>query len=96
VVTFRGQDRQVIQRDFLLAAAVPVPVGNQVVRYTIQPRREWNAAIFIVVNVVHCPLEDAGCEILCIVQVACPVVDVVEDTVNVSLIELTERITVTI
>jgi len=82
------------ERQLWPSAAIAVPVGHQVVRNAVQPRRKWNAAIYIAVNMVHRPLENTGCEVLCIVQVACPVVYVVEDPIHVALIEPTERLTV--
>jgi len=71
-----------------------MPVGNQVVCNAIEPGREWNAAIGLVLNVVHRPLEDAGGEILRVVEVPRSVVNVVEDTVDVALVEQTKCITV--
>jgi len=87
MVTFGGQHRQVTDGDFLPAAAVAMPVGDQVVRNAIQPGREWDAAVRIIVNVVHRPLKDASGDVFRVMRVPRPVVHIIEDTVDVALVE---------
>ena len=87
-------DRQVAQRDLLLAAAIPVPIGHQVVRYPIQPGGERHTAVCVVVNVVHRPLEHTGREVLRVVQVAGAIVNVVVDAFDVDFVQGTERFAV--
>jgi hypothetical protein len=45
---------------------------------------------------IHCPLKNTGSQILCIMQIACPVIDVVENTIHIPLIKLTEGIMVSL
>jgi hypothetical protein len=73
-----------------------MPVGNKVVRDTVQPRREGDAAVRVVLDVIHCTLKDAGGEVLCIVEIPRSIVYVVEDAVYVAFIKLTERIAITL
>ena len=87
MVTFGGQYRQVTNGDFLPATAVAMPVGDQVVRNAIQPGREWDAAVCVIVNVVHRPLKDASGDVFRVVHVPRPVVHIIEDTVDVALVE---------
>ncbi|MCK7519437.1 MAG: hypothetical protein MZV64_17745 [Ignavibacteriales bacterium] len=82
------------RRNLLLAAAVAMPVGDQVVRNAVQPGRKRHAAIGVVDDVVHRPLENTRCQVFGIVHVARPVVHVVEDAIHITLIELTEGIAV--
>ena len=90
VVPFRRKHGHIIDGDLLPPASVTMPVGNQVVRNAIQPGGKWNAAVRIVLNMVHRPLKDAGGEILRVVEVPRSVVNVVEDTVDVTLVEQTK------
>ena len=94
MVALRRQDWQVVQRDFLLAASVPVPVCHQVVRNPVQPGGKGNAPVSVIPYMVHRPLKNTGCQVLCIVSVARTVVNVVEDSLQVSPIELTECIAI--
>jgi hypothetical protein len=71
-----------------------MPVGNQVVCDAVQPGREWDTTVCIVVNVIHRPLKYAGSEILRIVEVPRPVVYIVEDAVYVTPVKLAKRIPV--
>ena len=91
MVAFSGQYRQVTDGDFLPAAAVTMPVGNQVVRNAIQPGREWDTAVCVIVNVVHRPLKDASGDVFRVVRVPCPVVHIIEDAVDVALVEFAKR-----
>ena len=94
VIALRRQHGHIVDGDFLPPAAVTMPVGNQVVRNAIQPGRKGNAAICIILNVIHRPLKDAGGEILRVVEVPRSVVNVVEDAVDVALVEQTKCIAV--
>ena len=96
MVAFGGQHRQVTDGDFLPATAVTMPVSNQVVRNAIQPGREWDAAVCVIVNVVHRPLKDASGDVFRVVRVPRPVINVVENAVDVALIELAKRTIVTL
>jgi len=96
VVSSRRQDRDIVQRDLLPSASVAVPVGNQIMGNAVQPGREGDAAICIVVNVIHRSLKHAGSQILCIMEVSRSVVNIVEDAIYVTSVELTECIPVTL
>src|SRR4030095_8635542 len=96
MIAFRLQNRQVIQRNFLPATAVPMPVGNQIMGDAIQPRGKGNAAVCVGFDVIHRPLKDASSQILRIVEVTRPVVYIVEDSVYITLIEQTKSIAVTL
>jgi hypothetical protein len=71
-----------------------MPVGNEVMGDSVKPGRKGNAAICIVLNVVHCPLKDAGSQILRVMEVPRSIVDIVEDAVEITLIEQTKCVTV--
>jgi len=73
-----------------------MPVGNQVVRNAIQPGGKGDAAICIILNMIHRPLKDAGGEVLRVMEVPRSVVNVVEDAVDVALIEQTKCLAVTL
>ena len=88
------QHRQFIERNFLPPAAVSVPVRDQVVSDTIQPGRERDTAVRVIVYVIHRPLKDAGSQVLRIVCVPGPIVNIVEDAVDITFVEQTKRITV--
>jgi hypothetical protein len=60
----------------------------------IEPGREWDAAVCVVVNVIHRPLKYAGSEILRVMEVPRPVVYIAEDAVYITSVELTKRIPV--
>jgi hypothetical protein len=94
VISLGGQDGHIVDRNFLPPAAVSVPVGNQVMSNAIQPGGEWNTAIRIVLDVIHCPLKDASSEILRVMEVPRSVVNIVEDAVYVTFVEQTKRIAV--
>src|SRR5258705_2349711 len=87
---------QVIQWNFLSAAAIQVPVGNQVMSDAIEPSGKRNATISIGFDMIHCPLKDASREILRIVEVARSVVNIVEDAVYITLIQEAKSIPVTL
>src|SRR5512140_346396 len=74
----------VIQGDLLVAAAVPVPVGDKVMRNPIEPGRKRYSPIRVMLDVVEGAVEDAGGQILRVVDVAGAVIDVVENTVDVA------------
>lgn len=95
VIAPSRQDRQFIQRNFLPAAPVTVPVGDQIVGNAIQPRRKWNSSIAIILDVIHRSLEHTGGQVFRVVEVASAIVHIVEDAVYVLLVELTERVPVT-
>ena len=94
MVTFGRQHRDIIDGDFLFAAAVTMPVGNQVVRNAIQPGRKWNAAVCVIVNVVHRSLKNASGEAFRVVRIPRPVVNVIEYTVNVLCVEFSKGISI--
>jgi hypothetical protein len=96
VISLRRQHRHIVDGDFLPPAAVTVPVGNQVVGNPIQPGRKWDAAVCIILNVIHRPLKDAGGEVLRIVEVPCSVINVIEDAFDVAFVEQTKCIAVTL
>ena len=90
------QHRYVVDGDFLFSAAVTVPVGDQVVRDAVQPGREWDAAVCVIVNVVHRPLKDASGEVFRVMRVPRPVIHIIEYTVNLALVEFAKSILVTL
>jgi len=94
MVALGRQDGQFIQWDFLPAAPVTVPVGDQIVSDAVQPCGEWNASIPVILDVIHRPLKDAGSQVLRVVEVAGAVVHIIEDAVYVLLVELTEGVAV--
>src|SRR6266498_2275273 len=96
VISLRWQDGHIVDRDFLPATSIPVPVGNQIMSNTIQPGRERDAAIRIILDVIHCPLKNAGSKILRVVEVPRSIVNVVEDAVYITFIKQTKRIAVTL
>ena len=96
MIAFGRQHRNVIDGNFLFAAAVTMPVSDQVVRNAVQPGRKWDAAVCVILNVVHRPLKDASGEIFRVVRVPRPVVHVVEYAVNVLRIKFTKSLTVTL
>jgi hypothetical protein len=87
VISLRWQDGDIVDRNFLPATAVPVPVGDKIMSDAIQPGRERDAAIRIILDVIHCPLKDAGSQILRIVEVPRSIVNVVEDAVYITFVE---------
>src|SRR4030067_106820 len=68
MVSSGRQDRHIVQRDLLPAASVAMPIGNQIMCDPIQPGREREAAVCVVVNVIHRPLKNARSEILRIME----------------------------
>ena len=96
MVALGRQHRNVTDGDFLSAAAVTMPVGDQVVRYAIQPGREWDTAVCVIVNVVHRSLKDASGEVLRVVCVPRPVVHIIEYTVDVTRVEFAKSIAITL
>jgi len=96
MVSSGRRDRHIVQRDLLPAASVAMPIGNQIMCDPIQPGRERDAAVCVVVNVVHRPLKNARSEILRIMEVPRSVVHIVEDAVYITSVELTKCITVTL
>jgi len=96
MVSSGRRDRHIVQRDLLPAASVAMPIGNQIMCDPIQPGRERDAAVCVVVNVIHRPLKNARSEILRIMEVPRSVVHIVEDAVYITSVELTKCITVTL
>ncbi len=86
VVTLRRQDRHIIDRDLLPAAAVPVPVGDQVMGDPVQPGGEGNTSVGVVLMWFIARWK-TGPSILRIMQVPRSIVNVVEDPVDVAFIE---------
>jgi len=96
MISSRRQDGDIVEGNLLPAASVAMPVSNQIMCNAIQPGREGDAAICIVVNVIHRSLKHAGSQILCIMEVSRSVVNIVEDAIYVTSVELTECIPVTL
>src|SRR5687768_9034826 len=87
VISLGGKDRHIIDRDLLPAASVTVPVCNQVMSDAIQPGRKWDATVSVIFDVIHCPLKHTGSQVLCIMEVPCSIIYIVEDAVEIALIE---------
>jgi len=96
MVSSGRQDWHIVQRDLLSAASVAMPISNQIMCDPIQPGRERDAAVCIVVNVIHRPLKNARSKILRIMEVPRSVVHIVEDAVYITSVELTKCIAVTL
>jgi hypothetical protein len=60
----------------------------------IQPRGKRDSSVGVILNVVHCPLEYAGGEVLRIVEITGSVIHVIEDAIHILFIQLTERVPV--
>src|SRR5215207_10440545 len=87
VISLGCKDRHVIDRDLLPAASVTMPVCNQVMSDAIQPGRKRDATISVIFDVIHCPLKHTGSQILCIMEVSCSIIHIVEDAIEITLIE---------
>jgi hypothetical protein len=81
---------QSIKGDDLPAAPVAVPVRHQVVRDAVQPGRKRRSPLHVAGDVVHSLVKDLGRQILCIMMVPGPIVDIVIDFVNVPFVQETE------
>ena len=66
-----------------MAAAVAVPVGDQVVGDPVQPGRERHAPIGIALDVVQGAVKNTGGQVFGVMDIACTVVDVVENPLYV-------------
>jgi hypothetical protein len=53
----------------------------------IQPGRKWDATVSVIFDVIHCPLKHTGSQVLCIMEVPCSIIYIVEDAVEIALIE---------
>jgi hypothetical protein len=84
----------VVEGDLLVAAAIAVPVGDQVVGNAVQPGRERHAAVGIILNMMQGTVKDAGGQVLGIMNVAGTIVNVVKNPLDVPLVQRPERILV--
>ena len=84
----------IIEGDLLVAAAVAVPVGDQVVGDAVQPGREWYATVGIIFNMVQGAEKDAGGQIFGIMNITGTIVNVVKNPLDVTLVQRPERILV--
>ena len=91
MVAFGRQHRDISDGDFLSAAAVTVPIGDQVVRDAVQPGRKRQSSVLVPVKVSEGAVERPGGQILGVVVVSCPVIDVAIDLVYVPFIERPKR-----
>src|SRR5258708_15153758 len=89
-------DREIVERNFLPATAVAMPVRDEIMGNPIEPGREWDPAVCVVVYVIHRPLKNAGGQVLRIMEVPCTIIHIVEDAVDIPLIEQTEGLSVTL
>jgi hypothetical protein len=84
----------IIQRDLLVAAAVAMPVCDQVVGNAIQPGREGHASVGITLNMAHGAIENTGGQVLGVVHVACTIIYVVKYSFHVLLVQCAESLLV--
>ena len=71
------------ERDFAFFILIPVPVDNQVMSDAVQPGGERISPVFITLDMMQSPDKDPGAEILCVLAVAGPVINIVVDLVNI-------------
>ena len=69
-----------------------MPVGNQIVCDTEQPSREGQSSILVTVQLVQGAIEGARSQVLGIMHVADPVIDVGVDAIYIPLIQYGKRI----
>ena len=85
----------IVQMNFLLSTVVPMPVRYQIVGDPVEPCRKRQAPILVISDMMHSSQKYPGGQILSVVMVTGPIVNVGIDPPDIPLIKDTKGIPIT-